>query len=95
MPFFRKWPTVVEAHQYLGYKQHLIIGKPIPDGVKFRASGPYVTTKQGQDVDIGTGEWVITESDRSGHYPCDPVVFEAIYEPVDDGQCSDERVCDL
>jgi len=43
----------------------------------------YVTTIQGQRVEIGPGEWVITESDGVHHYPCKPDEFERIYEPVE------------
>ncbi len=41
----------------------------------------YVTTKQGQQVKLNVGDYVIEEEDKSGYYPHDPVLFEKNYAP--------------
>lgn len=41
----------------------------------------YCHTRQGV-VKADLGDWIITESDGSGCYPCKPDVFENKYEPI-------------
>ena len=75
---YRKRPLEVEAEQWFP-------GKQVP-GVKLfpgeREIHAYVTTIQEQQIPIKAGEWVIQEGDGVHAYPCDPTVFEKIYEPV-------------
>lgn len=45
----------------------------------------YVVTAHGQRVYLSPGDWVITESDGRGHYPCKDEIFRATYQPAVDG----------
>jgi hypothetical protein len=88
---YRKKPVVVEAVQLDTSGPHKTA---LPDGVTgvfdlggadnwdYEGSRFFVTTIQGQRVEVKRGEWIITEPDGIHHYPCDPAVFEATYEPV-------------
>ncbi len=79
MPYFRRRPSPpIEANQY-------IADQPSPSGVKFKTleNGvrvAYVTTKQGQDVAVMPGEWIVTEQGGVRHYPIDNEEFQRLYE---------------
>jgi len=46
-------------------------------GVRFDLDcKPYVVTTQGHNVPLRPGDYIVTEPNGNGHYPCDPVVFE-------------------
>ena len=84
MAKYRKKPVVVHAEQF-----H-IGGNPEewPEGVKWGGdrgaggAGCYVvTTAHGHDTPIADRDWIITEPDGRGHYPCKPDIFEQTYEP--------------
>jgi hypothetical protein len=43
----------------------------------------WIDTRQGGH-NVCPGDWIITEPDGNGHYPCKPDVFAAKYEPADE-----------
>ena len=78
MAHYRSKPFEIEATQFNGPGDH-----PAVALTKQSTIGPiyHVNGKQGAArVDIG--DWIITEPDGSGHYPCKPDVFAAKYEPI-------------
>lgn len=80
MAQYRKKPVVVEATQWNAPGDHpAVVTVPSFGGTRFDA--PHVLGKQGL-VLVNAGDWIITESDGSGHYPCAPDIFTATYEPV-------------
>jgi hypothetical protein len=92
VPKFRKKPVVREAEQYDG-PSSVGMNEPLPHapaGVvwfAFDNSGeryPVVKTAGGQRVRIKPGDWVLAEPNGRGHYPCDPDIFAAEYEPVEE-----------
>lgn len=50
-----------------------------PGGAEFF----YVCTAHGQQATVVDGDYIVTEPDGRGHYPCKPDIFEARHEPVD------------
>lgn len=78
MSRFRKRPVVVEAEQWFP-------GRRVA-GVRENIAGSFVVTAHGQRAYLAPGDWVITEPDGRGHYPCKPDIFAATYEPADEGQ---------
>lgn len=81
MAKFRKKPVVVEAVQFNG-------SYPLPPGVGCGANPGerphfFVTTAHGQQATVVAVDWIITEPDGRGHYPCKPDIFEATYERVE------------
>jgi hypothetical protein len=42
-----------------------------------------VVTAHGQKTEVQTDDWVISEPDGRGHYPCKPDIFAATYDPVE------------
>lgn len=79
MPKFRRKPVnaTIEAVQYDGAN--------IPPVVFHDEDGkPYVVTIQGQRAPVSPGDWIITEPDGKGHYPCEPGVFADRYEQVEE-----------
>lgn len=40
-----------------------------------------MSTRSGRAI-VRPGDWIITEPDGNGHYPCAPDVFETKYEAV-------------
>lgn len=78
MARFRKRPVEVDAEQFTDPNNP-------PRGVNVFTPGRfYVTTKQGENVFVKEGEWIIAENDPPGRfYPCDPAEFARIYEPVE------------
>lgn len=76
---FQKKPIIVEAVQWNKPGDH--------PAVFCRTFGnetelPYVKGKQGY-VPVHEGDWIITELDGSGYYPCADDVFHATYEEVE------------
>lgn len=79
MARYRKKPVVVEAEQYHAYPE----SGGWPKGVQVEeGAGPFVVTTHGQRAYLESGDWVITEPDGRGHYPCKPHIFAATYEAV-------------
>ena len=81
MPIYRRKPTTVQAEQFTDYTRPCA-------GVKIRYDRPsptaYVTTMQGQDVDVKIGEWIAKEASGDGYYPIADAEFRRIYESVDE-----------
>lgn len=90
MPKFRSRPVEVEAVQWFKPGDHPAVErKPLYDlagpinnprrlGWSFEVLG-----KQGWSR-VNPGDWIITEPDGSGHYPCADSVFCAKYEEITD-----------
>jgi hypothetical protein len=72
---FRKKPVVVEAEQFNQAGDHQAVVH-LEGEHRFAVLG-----KQGL-VTVDLGDWIITEQDGSGFYPCKPDVFERTYEPA-------------
>jgi hypothetical protein len=70
MAKFRKKPVVVEASQWF---------KPGDHPAVICSEIPHVKTAGGP-APVHPGDWIITESDGRGHYPCRPDIFAATYE---------------
>lgn len=96
---YRRKPILIEAQQLTreAIEAHLFDGLPLPRGVTLRSADFHsadriiyrvrltVTTIHGQQTDIVEGDWVLPESDGEHFYPCKPDIFEATYDPVEDG----------
>jgi hypothetical protein len=85
MAKFRRKAGEVEAEQYVSHNH-----KPYPPGLQFDGGGkgrspsvPYVTTSNGQKVYVQQGDWIIAEP-GGGYYPCNPEIFHALYDPVEE-----------
>lgn len=77
---FRSKPVEIEAVQFNKAGDHPAVqysGKDDSGREYFS-----VRSKQGR-VSVNSGDWIITEPDGSGHYPCAPEVFAAKYEAVE------------
>jgi hypothetical protein len=78
---YRKKPAVVEASQFRRTE-------PWPAGVREEDANPphagrcYVVTAHGQRAYLEDGDWVITEPDGRGHYPCKDDIFRESFDPV-------------
>lgn len=44
-----------------------------------------VTTIHGEEAIVRLGDWVIADGEPGTYYPCKPGIFEATYEPVENG----------
>lgn len=75
---FRKKPIMVEATQWHKPGDHPAV---ICRTFGSETESPWVQSKQGR-IQVHPGDWIITEPDASGHYPCHPDVFAATYEPA-------------
>lgn len=78
MPQFRSKPTIIDAEQFTDWDNP-------PRGVyqKTGGGGFYVIVEREQAVTAHVGDWIIEEPNCKGrHYPCNPEVFAAKYEPV-------------
>lgn len=71
---FTKRPVTVEAVQFNK------IGDHPADEAGF-GTGFCIEGRQGF-VGVDPGDWIITEMNGAGFYPCKPDVFEATYEPT-------------
>ena len=77
MPKFRKKPVVIEATQWLGFKEgphDLGVTPQIPDGKG------WIETLEGGHV-VTPGDWIITGV-KGEKYPCKPDIFDMTYEEV-------------
>lgn len=86
---FRKKPVVIEAERFYisdGGNESL----PLPfskDGVccfDSEAARWYVQTLEGP-LTISQGDWII-RGVKGEYYPCKPDIFDATYEPVEEGR---------
>jgi len=85
MAFFRKKPVVIEAVQYRGEQDKLLVREfvtaPI-DEVGVAAGSPpglHIQTLEGW-MHVSPGDWII-RGIKGEFYPCKPEIFEATYEP--------------
>ena len=92
---FRKKPVVIEAEKYsVGLEDGFVtMGEAITAGchvetykqpacADFRGV-PFIATLEGKHF-ISEGDWIITGV-QGERYPCKPDIFEATYEPVEEG----------
>lgn len=80
MPKFRKKPIVVEAFQWFPDNPHPAVKITAPERGSLEPRGLVKTA--GGNALVYPGDWVIEESDGSGHYPCRPDIFATTYEAV-------------
>jgi len=80
MPFFRKKPVTIEAHQFWpDYPQW-------PKGVKEDPDSPtgygiFTLEDTKRMHEVTPGDWIITGI-AGERYPCKPDIFEKTYEPL-------------
>lgn len=76
---FRKKPIVIEAVQFFPEI------KPWPCGVREAGPAwrPVIDTLEGP-LNVSPGDWIITGV-KGERYPCKPDIFDATYEPADEG----------
>ncbi|MFC6790612.1 DUF2829 domain-containing protein [Methylobacterium komagatae] len=74
MPHFTKKPVTVEAVQFHKLGDHPAVEASFGEGF-------VVEGRQGF-VGVQPGDWIITEANSGGFYPCKPDVFEANYAPA-------------
>ncbi len=82
MAKFRKKPVIVEATQFGGFYD-----TPWPEGLQVSNDEEtrnkcFVVTAHGQKTWVDRHDWIITEPDGRGYYPCKPDIFAATYEAV-------------
>jgi hypothetical protein len=89
---FRKKPVVVDAVQFDPHGKHRTA---LPEGVTavdwhggadnyaYAGVSFYVVTAHGQKTEVKQDDWIISEPDGRGHYPCKPDIFDATYERAD------------
>jgi hypothetical protein len=79
---YRSKPTEIEANQFFRHSE-------APIGVRGREDGScYVITKQGEEVAVHDGDFIILENppgDGTRAYPCAPDVFRKRWEPIKEG----------
>lgn len=78
MSKFRKKPVVIEAEQFVSYRDE---AKTWPKGVVDSVLGPVIETLEGP-LHVSDGDWVITGV-KGERYPCKPDIFAATYELVE------------
>ena len=80
---FRSKPKEIDAFRF-DARAWEAQGRPGPvrcdDGV--RGAVYYVITIGGTKAPALDGDWIITEKDGRSHYPCNPEVFFASYDPI-------------
>lgn len=78
MAKYRKRPVEVEAEQWFEGSNF----EEWPACVRWNEGGYYYLETAGGPARLHDGDWVITEPDDRGHYPCRPDIFAATYEAV-------------
>lgn len=78
---FRSRPFEIEAVQFNKAGDHPEV-KEVQDDVTGKF---WIGTRSGVAF-VKPGDWIITEPDGSGHYPCAPEVFAAKYEEITEKQ---------
>jgi hypothetical protein len=81
MPKFRKKPVVIEALRFGGNFDE--IEAFVGGDAEFRDGELLVATLEGP-LRAAPGDWII-KGVKGEFYPCKPDIFEATYEPVEDG----------
>lgn len=82
MPKFRKKPVVVEAVRWDPKAGHSAVEPTAPERGSLEERG--VVQTAGGPAFVFAGDWLITEPDGRGHYPCRPDIFAATYDPLPD-----------
>jgi hypothetical protein len=77
---FRSKPVEIDAIQWFTDGDHPAVKKP---PTKSDVTSRHVLGAQGWSH-VHTGDWIIAEPRGDGYYPCNPDVFAAKYEPVDE-----------
>jgi hypothetical protein len=86
---FRKRPIVIEAMPWPiagSYADAVDIRQWVRENggeARTNHAGLFIVTLEG-DMEVLPGDWVI-RGIKGEFYPCKPDIFEATYEPVDDG----------
>ena len=80
---FRNKPVVIEAVQYMGISEPVMIalGMSYPDHVKFTETGGMLIVTLEGDMLVRLNDWII-KGVKGEFYPCKPDIFDATYEPV-------------
>lgn len=81
---YKSKPSEVSAYQLTPAMVQK--GNPLPPGVMRHHSFDnlcFVTTIQGQNVEVRPGEWIAQEGDGVHHYPIADEVFRRKYEPIE------------
>lgn len=73
---FTKRPVTVEAVQFNKIGDH--------PAVEVGFGGGYCIEGRQGFVSVDAGDWIITEMNGAGFYPCKPDVFEVTYAPAQD-----------
>jgi len=85
---YRKRLHVIEAMQWTGDNLAAIRDWAGTDGIygptERRPNQLTVTTIQGDPAPVRIGDWVLPEPQAGRFYPCQPSVFEMLYEPMED-----------
>lgn len=88
---YRSRTVEVEASQWHRHGDHT--------AVRMHTTEVGEVDGQNGSLKVYPGDYIITETDGSGHYPCTPAEFEQKYEPVDANTQSpsthDEKVWQL
>lgn len=92
MSKFRKKPVVIEAVQYTGHNMtevlHFIndanVGLPAWIGAGSAQDAPVLIPTLEGNMIASVGDWII-RGVKGEFYPCKPDIFEATYEPVEEG----------
>ncbi len=80
MPKFRKKPIVIDAVQWDGKADQVVVYSEtwgLSQEIHF-----YVTTAHEQKVYLALGDWIIPEPEGRGFYPVKADIFAATYDPV-------------
>jgi len=87
---YRKRPHVIEAMQWTGDNLDAIRDWAGTDGIyrptERRPNQLTVTTIQGDPGPVRIGDWILPEPQAGRFYPCQPDVFEMLYEPVQEDE---------
>ena len=85
---YKKRPHVIEAMRWTGDNLDAIRAWAGTDGI-YRPTERWpnqltVTTIQGDPAPVRIGDWILPELQPGRFYPCQPDIFEMLYEPMED-----------
>jgi hypothetical protein len=86
MPKFRKKPVVIDAIQIRGDNDDELLSFINDSNMPFEIIADHtivIHTLEG-DMRADPNDWII-KGVKNEFYPCKPDIFEATYEPVEDG----------
>ena len=85
---YKKRPHVIEAMQWTGDNLDAIRDWAGTDGIyrptERRADQLTITAITGDPAPVRIGDWILPEPQAGRFYPCQPSVFEMLYEPMED-----------